>query len=70
MKKQTNLWIPLSQLYIQLCNYFLTSLNYEKPWQTSMVMAPAELSLLYSVKVGVPRHRKEEAVIGQLWRAD
>ena len=31
-----------------------------------MVMAPAELFLLYSVKRDGPRHGKEGAVIGQL----
>ena len=34
-----------------------------------MVIAPAELSLLCSVNGGGPRHRKEGAVIGQLWSA-
>ena len=34
-----------------------------------MVMAPTELSLLYSAKRGEPRHGKEGAVIGQLGSA-
>ena len=45
--------------YIQLFA-FLTSLNItEKPWNTSMVMSLAELSLLYATKGGGLKQEKE-----------
>ena len=31
----------------------------KKPWYTSMVMSPAELSLLYAMKGGVAKQGKE-----------
>ena len=58
MKSKTNLWIPPSQLNI----YILSSLHFgiiayfeKKPWHTSMVMSPAELSHLYTMKKGGPK---------------
>ena len=72
-EKQTNLWIPLRQLNI----YILSSLHSgiiayfrKKPWHTSMMVSPAELSLLYARKRGGPKQGQEGAVIGQLWETD
>ena len=61
-----------------LVSYIFSSLQlffdiieiYEKPWCTSMMMAPAELSFLYSAKGDGPKHRKEGAVIGLLQGTD
>ena len=53
-----------SVIYIQISEFIFDIIEImKKPWHTSMVMSPAELSLLYSMKGGGPKHGKEGAVI-------
>ena len=60
-EKQTNLWIPPSQsnIYIQLFVFRHHCILQEEPWHTSMVMSPAEPSLLYAMKRGGPKQGTE-----------
>ena len=50
-RKQTNLWIPPSQLNI-LIQLFASQHTQKEPWCTSEVMSPEELSFLYATKRG------------------
>ena len=46
-------------IYSALCILTLLHISETQPWHTSMVMSPAEPSLLYAMKRGVPKQGKE-----------